>query len=181
MRSAMNVYWCYFVQLFSWTILDTAHIKHCWFMQDGWTPLITASFRGHVDIVRMLIQAKAEVNPQERVCLPPPDNTLDNHHTHFFYISTLTVFLSQDGWTALHMAAQEGKSDVARLLTEAKAHVNKQTEVYTLYHICYKTQRYHFLSDDWVESMYMLCACMYICKSQFCDKCSKGVLLLAQY
>ena len=32
--------------------------------------------------------------------------------------------------TALHMAVQEGKVDVVRLLTEAGAHLNIQTEVY---------------------------------------------------
>ena len=41
----------------------------------------------------------------------------------------------QDGWTALHLAAQEGKVDVVRLLTEAQAQVNIQTEVHTLCHV----------------------------------------------
>ena len=35
----------------------------------------------------------------------------------------------QDGVAALHMAAQEGKGDVIKLLTEAKAQVNIQAEV----------------------------------------------------
>ena len=37
---------------------------------------------------------------------------------------------SQDGWTALHLAAHEDRVDVVRLLTEAQAQVNIQTEVY---------------------------------------------------
>ena len=37
----------------------------------------------------------------------------------------------QDGWTALHWAALGGKVDVVRLLTEAQAQVNIQTEVYS--------------------------------------------------
>ena len=43
------------------------------------------------------------------------------------------MFMStQDGWTALHLAAQEGKVDVVRLLlTEAQALVNIQTKVYS--------------------------------------------------
>ena len=36
---------------------------------------------------------------------------------------------SQNGWTALHMAAQEGKVDVVRLLTEARAQLDIQSEV----------------------------------------------------
>ena len=35
----------------------------------------------------------------------------------------------QDGWTALHAAAEKGKVDVVRLLTEAQALVNIQSEV----------------------------------------------------
>ena len=35
----------------------------------------------------------------------------------------------QDGGTALHMAAHEGRVDVVRLLTEAKAQLDIQTEV----------------------------------------------------
>ena len=39
---------------------------------------------------------------------------------------------TQDGGTALHMAAQEGKVDVVRLLlTEAQALVNIQTKVHS--------------------------------------------------
>ena len=43
----------------------------------------------------------------------------------------MTLYLCpQDGWTALHLAAQEGKVDVVRLLTESQAQVNIQTEVH---------------------------------------------------
>ena len=43
------------------------------------------------------------------------------------------MFVStQDGWTALHLAAEEGKVDVVRLLlTEAQALVNIQMEVHS--------------------------------------------------
>ena len=42
------------------------------------------------------------------------------------------MFVStQDGWTALHLAAHEGKVDVVRLLlTEAQTLVNIQNKVY---------------------------------------------------
>lgn len=52
------------------------------------------------------------------------------------YVATIPysekIFLTgfpQAGWNALHLAAQEGKIDVVRLLTEAEAHVNIHTEV----------------------------------------------------
>ena len=38
----------------------------------------------------------------------------------------------QDGWTALHMAAQGGNVDVVKLLLKAKAHVNIQAKVHTV-------------------------------------------------
>ena len=101
---------------------------------------MTASFEGHVDIVRTLIEAKAQVNTQKEVwLLLPPETHCTTHHTVLLYIAVLgeltVCFYPQDGWTALHMAAQEGKIDVVRLLTEAKAHTNIQTEVHTLCHV----------------------------------------------
>ena len=55
------------------------------------------------------------------------------------------MFVStQDGWTALHMAAQGGKVDVARLLlTEAPALVNIQTEVHS----------HHIMTSDWSTAL----------------------------
>ena len=44
------------------------------------------------------------------------------------------ILFIQDGWTALHLAAEEGKVDVVRLLTESQALVNIQNKVCV--HIC---------------------------------------------
>ena len=47
-------------------------------------------------------------------------------------VSVLSLyFCPQLGLTALHMAANEGKVDVARLLTDAGAQLNIQTKVHT--------------------------------------------------
>ena len=40
----------------------------CVFIQNDRTPLMTASFEGHVHIVRILIKAQAQVNTQDEVC-----------------------------------------------------------------------------------------------------------------
>ena len=73
--------------------------------------------------------------------LLPLVNTVYNtsSYTVLLYIAVLdeltACLYTQDGWTALHLAAQEGKVDVVRLLTEAQVQINIQTEVHTLYTI----------------------------------------------
>ena len=60
----------------------------------------------------------------------PSDITLHSHyHTQTFTV--LGCLYPQDGFTALHLAAQKGNLDIVRLLTAAKAQINIQTEVHT--------------------------------------------------
>ena len=95
------------------------------------------------------------------------------------------MFLSQNGWTALHLAAQEGQVGVVRLLTEAKARVNIQTVV-CIYTIAYLYRPY-FLSDDRGDiihthtCIYMECcvACMHVLIVTM--KCINSVLLVVKY
>ena len=46
------------------------------------------------------------------------------------FVLFIMCLCSQEGATALHLAAQEGRVDVVRLLTEAQAQVNIQDEVH---------------------------------------------------
>ena len=48
------------------------------------------------------------------------------HQYLYMYMHT---YISQNGWTALHLAAQEGHEDVVELLLEAKADPDPQKEV----------------------------------------------------
>ncbi len=65
----------------------------------GTTPLMRAAFRGHADVVKALIEAKADVNARD----------VQNE-------------------TALMMAAEMGHADVVKLLLAAKAEVNVKDE-----------------------------------------------------
>ena len=49
------------------------------FTQNGKTPLMVASVEGHVDIVRMLIEANAQVNEQDEVCNSIHQKMAHNH------------------------------------------------------------------------------------------------------
>ena len=56
---------------------------HVFYKQDGTTPLMTASFEGHADIVQSLIEAKAQVNTQEEVytyAVPKKTHCTTHHH-----------------------------------------------------------------------------------------------------
>ena len=116
-------------------------VSYIYSIQNGWTPLMTASFEGNVDIVKTLINAKALLNSQEKVATLY-FSCATSTHTHCAapnHVCLLTTklatcpwFCPQDDQTALHLAAQEGKVDVVRLLTESQAQVNIRTEV-TIY------------------------------------------------
>ena len=81
---------------------------------------MTASFSGCVDIVKILMDAKANLNTQDKV----------NHSSRKILYYVLSLSHQQNGWAALHLAAQEGRADVVRLLAEAGANINFQTKVY---------------------------------------------------
>ena len=44
----------------------------------------------------------------------------------------MLIFSFQDGWSALMFASQEGHTDIAKYLIEAKASVDLQKHVYCL-------------------------------------------------
>eukprot|EP00731_Ephydatia_muelleri_P038788 Em0910g1a len=64
-------------------------------LQNGWIPLVSASQNGHLEIVKSLIEAGANVN-----------------HT------------AKDGWTPLVIASHDGHLEIVKSLIEAGANVN---------------------------------------------------------
>ena len=85
--------------------------------QGGWTPLMVASFEGHDDIVRMLIEAKARINIQDEVCCSDKLKILCN------------LYLLQCGSTPLYIASQNGHNDAVNTLLQNGADTHLATMV----------------------------------------------------
>ena len=92
-------------------------------VQIGTTALYMASQKGYCEIVRMLLDAKADPNMRENVrgvlIIVLGESINDRVHC------------LQRGFIALHIACQEGHLKVAETLITAHANVNAQTKVST--------------------------------------------------
>ena len=77
-----------FFEYSSCTVLDILILSST-FTQDGWTPLMSASFEGQVDIVRMLIGAKVQVDKQKEVRMVLRIYT--NHKIHHHKMISMQV------------------------------------------------------------------------------------------
>jgi ankyrin repeat protein len=94
--------------------------------EDGYTALHVACVKGAVDVVQILIDAKADVNAQNNVGQTPLMDSIDNLEVAKLLIESgadLEV-KDDDGDTALHYACDEGATEVVQLLIDAKADVN---------------------------------------------------------
>jgi ankyrin repeat protein len=101
----------------------------------GETPLHVAVQFGSVELVRLLLDHKADIEAKE---YPSDERPL---HRAAFYGKTETVRLllergakldvkdNQFGWTALHNAAYGGRTEVTKLLLEKGANVNARGEL----------------------------------------------------
>jgi len=67
---------------------------------NGVTPLYTASWNGHLEIVKLLLEAKADVNAADTY-----------------------------GLTPLYMASQYGYTEVVKLLLDAKVDINAKAHI----------------------------------------------------
>jgi ankyrin repeat protein len=97
---------------------------------NGWTPLHSAAFYGHVDVVRLLLQYKADSNSQDSGDQIPLHKAVQNGHVD---VARLLLEYGADAnaqdkhrFTSLHMASREGRLEVARLLLEHGADVDAE-------------------------------------------------------
>ena len=91
--------------------------------QDGWTALHLACQECKFDVVRLLLtDTQTLVNIQNKVRM--------NRATVYTAVLGEVTVSTQDGWTALHIAVQEGRVEVVRiLLTEAQTLVTIPNKV----------------------------------------------------
>lgn len=103
------------------------------YSHDGWTPLHLAAFFGQADAVRLLIGRRADIHARSR-------NSMENTPLHAAVASgqrKAAGILIQNGadvnavargWAPLHLAAQNGNTEIIRLLLTAGAEVTPQRE-----------------------------------------------------
>ncbi|CAG0908886.1 unnamed protein product, partial [Cyprideis torosa] len=96
----------------------------------GWTPLLLACGKGHVSVARDLVANGADVNAKNRMGWTPLITASDGGHveTVEFLVREAKADLEGRenivGWTALALAAMEGRTHVMEILLAAGAEVD---------------------------------------------------------
>ena len=94
----------------------------------GWTPLARASLKGHLDVVRLLLQNGATAESRDNDGSTPLIFASGEGHldvVHLLLQSGATVDSRNNyGWTPLAPASQNGHADVVRLLLQSGAAVD---------------------------------------------------------
>eukprot|EP00429_Kryptoperidinium_foliaceum_P136192 CAMPEP_0176270844 /NCGR_PEP_ID=MMETSP0121_2-20121125/44905_1 /TAXON_ID=160619 /ORGANISM="Kryptoperidinium foliaceum, Strain CCMP 1326" /LENGTH=138 /DNA_ID=CAMNT_0017610993 /DNA_START=105 /DNA_END=521 /DNA_ORIENTATION=+ len=87
---------------------------------DGWTPLMSASLQGHLEIVSLLLELRVEVNQaarDSRTALISAASTGHGRVVLHLLVARADIHLAKrTGASPLHVAAWAGHAVVARLL-----------------------------------------------------------------
>ena len=93
-------------------------MKH--YKAGGWTPLHKACESGKTDMVKLLIDARADVNAQQDQGIRPLYSAV-----HFGHAETTQILVShgadvnctnEDGLSSLHVAAADGNAQIIKIL-----------------------------------------------------------------
>lgn len=105
------------------------------FSADGFQPLGYAAFFGHLEMVRLLLEAGANPNVRSRngISAAPLHSALANGHKQIAKLlieSGADVNDASNGWTPLHYVAHSGDVETARILLDrgAKPVPNREGE-----------------------------------------------------
>ena len=95
-------------------------------MQEGWTALSVASWKGHAEIVQILVQAGIQINIQGQVM-----NNIIYWLLIILLLTAVTVLIdvAQAGLTALMLATQRSHARIVQMLLDGKADPNITDEV----------------------------------------------------
>ena len=98
-----------------------------------WTPLFTASRRGHVDVARVLLEYGADINAQDihgqtPLHWPSQEGHLEVVQLLLEHGATLNVQARHNNQTPLHLASKYGWLEVVRLLLDHGADVQVRNQ-----------------------------------------------------
>ena len=100
--------------------------------RDGYTALQYSCRYGHVDIVKILLEHKANVNAADSGDTPLISAVIHKHdnviHALLSDSQCLVDAKGQDGYTALHYSCRDGHVDRVRTLVNHKANINARTD-----------------------------------------------------
>lgn len=116
------------------TLIDNGADANCKDLH-GYTPLMHAANKNHIDIVRILINAKANVNMREQRNL---DFIEPKFHGDWF----------ESYWNALSLAARHNHTEIVKILIDAGADVNINTDKKTNFPLINATQFNHHETAD---------------------------------
>ena len=90
--------------------------------RNGWSPLHIAAFKGHAHIIRLLHQAKADLESGDNFGQTPLHMAGANGHREcaalLLLLGAKIDSLNEDNDTPIHYASREGKTDTVKLLIE---------------------------------------------------------------
>ena len=100
--------------------------------QDGYTALHYSCIYGHVDVIKIFVKHKADVNSKTNSGNTPLTLAIINGHANVLHAllladKCLVDAKGQDGYTALHYSCRYGYVNMVRILVKYKANVNAKT------------------------------------------------------
>lgn len=114
---------------------------------EGDTPLAGASYRGHTQIVRLLLDNKSTIDKVARMDWTPLMNATLNRKSEtvslLVYCKADVNFANRYGSSALHIASEQGNLEIVKILVSAGAKIDQKSILgYTSLHTAAQCNRH---------------------------------------